>query len=341
MIDPHVHFRDWNQKDKETILHGMRVGLEAGFNIFLDMPNTNPPLTTKENALKRIEDGKKAIEELKREYHNEDLHYSIYLGLTDNPAQVKEMVSLHDSLFPDVCGLKLFASQSTGNMGITTIEAQERIYRTLSELNYRGVLAVHSEKESLFNHNETEHSRIRTSLSEVGSISDQIENAMKNGFKGRLHIAHISTRDGIKLVKEAKKEGMKITCGATPHHSLFTRENESVFRKMNPPLRDRKDRESVLEALFDGEIDWVESDHAPHTLSDKLAGASGIPGFEGMLRLITFLRREGMTEERLNDLFSNNAIKIFNLPFSSTPVPKVTDEMIERAGGEYQFSAWR
>ena len=341
MIDPHVHFRDWNQKDKETILHGMRVGLEAGFNIFLDMPNTNPPLTTKENALKRIEDGKKAIEELKREYHNEDLHYSIYLGLTDNPAQVEEMVSLHDSLFPDVCGLKLFASQSTGNMGITTIEAQERIYRTLSELNYRGVLAVHSEKESLFNHNETEHSRIRTSLSEVGSISDQIENAMKNGFKGRLHIAHISTRDGIKLVKEAKKEGMEITCGATPHHSLLTRENESVFRNMNPPLRDRKDCDSVLEALFDGEIDWVESDHAPHTLSDKLAGASGIPGFEGMLRLITFLRREGMTEERLNDLFSNNAIKIFNLPFSSTPVPKVTDEMIERAGGEYQFSAWR
>lgn len=341
MIDPHVHFRDWNQKDKETILHGMRVGLEAGFNIFLDMPNTNPPLTTKENALKRIEDGKKAIEELKKEYHNENLHYSIYLGLTDNPAQVEEMVSLHDSLFPDVCGLKLFASQSTGNMGITTIEAQERIYRTLSELNYRGVLAVHSEKESLFNHNETEHSRIRTSLSEVGSISDQIENAMKNGFKGRLHIAHISTRDGIKLVEEAKREGMKITCGATPHHSLLTRENESVFRKMNPPLRDRKDRESVLEALFDGEIDWVESDHAPHTLSDKLAGASGIPGFEGMLRLITFLRREGMTEERLNDLFSNNAIKIFNLPFSSTPVPKVTEEMIERVGGEYQFSAWR
>ncbi len=340
MIDPHVHFRDWNQKDKETILHGMRVGLEAGFNIFLDMPNTNPPLTTKENALKRIEDGKKAIEELKKEYHNEDLHYSIYLGLTDNPAQVEEMVSLHDSLFPDVCGLKLFASQSTGNMGITTMEAQERIYRTLSELNYRGVLAVHSEKESLFNNNETEHSRIRTSLSEVGSISDQIENAMKYGFKGRLHIAHISTKDGIKLVEEAKKEGMEITCGATPHHSLLTRDSESVFRKMNPPLRDRKDRESVIEALFDGEIDWVESDHAPHTLSDKLRGASGIPGFEGMLRLITFLRREGMTEERLNNLFSNNAIKVFNLPFSSTPVPIVTEEMIERAGEEYQFSAW-
>lgn len=341
MIDPHVHFRDWNQKDKETILHGMRVGLEAGFNIFLDMPNTNPPLTTKENALKRIEDGKKAIEELKNEYHNEDLHYSIYLGLVDNPAQVEEMVSLHDSLFPDVCGLKLFASQSTGNMGITTIEAQERIYRTLSDLNYRGVLAVHSEKESLFNNNETEHSRIRSSLSEVGSISDQIENAMKYGFKGRLHIAHISTRDGIKLVEEAKKEGMEITCGATPHHSLLTRDSESVFRKMNPPLRDRKDRESVIEALFDGEIDWVESDHAPHTLSDKLAGASGIPGFEGMLRLITFLRREGMTEERLNNLFSNNAIKVFNLPFSSTPVPIVTEEMIERAGEGYQFSAWR
>lgn len=338
MIDPHVHFRDWNKSDKETILHGMKVGMDAGFNVFLDMPNTNPPLTSKENALKRIEDGKKAIEQLK----TDNLFYSIYLGLTEDESQIEEMVSLYNPLFPDVCGLKLFASQSTGNMGITTIEAQRKIYRILSDLNYNGVLAVHSEKESLFNLNEREHSKIRNADSEVGSISDQIESAMKYGFKGKLHIAHISTKEGIKLVADAKKDGIiKITCGATPHHSLLTMENESIFRKMNPPLRERRDRDSVLEALFDGNIDWVESDHAPHTLSDKLSGASGIPGFEGMLRLITFLRREGMTEDRLNDLFSNNAIKAFSLPFPSTPVPKVTEEMIEKAGEEYPFSAWK
>ncbi len=341
MIDPHVHFRDWNQRDKETILHGMRTGLLSGFNIFLDMPNTAPPITNRENALKRIEDGKKAAETLQNEYKVDNLHYSIYLGITRDENQIKEVVSLYNELFPSVCGLKLFASQSTGNMGITDLESQRRIYSLLSSLDYRGLLAVHAEKESLFNRNETEHSRIRNASSEAASISDQIESALKYNFKGKLHIAHISTRKGIELVREAKKSGeIHISSGATPHHSLLTSNEESIYRKMNPPLRDKKDRESVLEGLFDGTIDWVESDHAPHTISQKLNGASGIPGFEGMMRLIVFLRNEGMTEERLNALFSDNALKVFSLPWTSSPVPKVTDEMIERARGEYPFSAW-
>ena len=341
MIDPHVHFRDFSQKDKETILHGMKTGLEAGFNIFLDMPNTNPPLTHRDTVLMRLEEGAKAIEAIQGEYGDADLHYSVYLGLTDDERQIDEMVSLQRELFPSVCGLKLFASQSTGNMGIVEKENQERIYALLSSLGYDGVVAVHSEKESLFNRNETEHSRVRCPESETASVSDQIELALKTGFRGNLHIAHISTKGALRLVREAKKDGIRITCGATPHHSLLTVKNEGVFTKMNPPLRDSVNRDAVLEGLFDGTVDWAESDHAPHTLSDKIGGASGIPGIEGMLRMIRFLRSEGMTEERLNGLFRENAVKTFRLPWTASPVPKkITDEMIEKAGKEYPFSAW-
>lgn len=339
MIDGHVHFRDWEQKDKETIEHGMRVGLMCGFDTFLDMPNTKPTLTTKENALKRIEDGKKVKEKLEKE--GLSVNYSIFLGLTKSEDQIREMVELHSSLFPLVCGLKLFLSQSTGNMGITEESEQRRVFSLLASLNYSGVLTVHAEKESLFNRDEKSHSLSRPSISEIKSVEDQIENVINTSYKGKLHIAHISTKGAIELVTEAKKDGIKITCGATPHHALLTLNNESIFRTMNPPLRDKKDRDAVLDGLFNGTIDSAESDHAPHTLMDKLNGAKGIPGFEGMLRLIRFLRIEGMDEKRLEELFVTKALEIYNLPYKPMPViKKITDEMIEKANKEYPYSAW-
>ncbi len=341
MTDPHVHFRDFDEKRKETILHGMRTGLEAGFNIFLDMPNTKPPLTSRENVMRRLEEGEKAVRSLTSEYGDTDIHYSVYLGLTSDERETAEMTELYNELFPRVCGLKLFASQSTGNMGIVEKDAQKRIYSLLSSLGYKGVLAVHSEKESLFRSGESRHSASRPAEAEVESVSDQIEAALSSSFRGNLHIAHISTKGALELVREAKKDGMRITCGATPHHSLLTLSDEGIFTKMNPPLRDRRDRDAVIDGLFDSTIDWAESDHAPHTMEDKLNGASGIPGFEGMLRLIRFLRSEGMDEERLNDLFSDNAQKLFSLPWKSERVPLlISDEMIEKAGREYPYSAW-
>lgn len=341
MIDPHVHFRDFDEKNKETILHGMKTGLISGFNIFLDMPNTKPPLTSRENVMRRLEEGEKAVEAINREFGDVNLHYSVYLGLTSEEEQIADMTELHSSLFPRVCGLKLFASQSTGNMGIVELNAQRRIYTLLSSLGYSGVLAVHSEKESLFRKGESLHSAVRPGEAEIGSVSDQIESAVSSGFKGNLHIAHISTKGALSLVREAKKDGVRITSGATPHHSLLTLSKEGIFTKMNPPLREKKDRDAVLEGLFDGTVDWVESDHAPHTLPDKLNGAAGIPGFEGMLRLIRFLRKEGMDEKRLDELFSENAVKTFALPWKADKIPAhISDEMIEKAEKEYPYSAW-
>ena len=339
MTDAHVHFRDWNQSNKETIPHGMLTGAKAGFDVFFDMPNCNPPLTDRETIEARIRKGIEAEQAIKEQGFN--VHYHTYAGVTADKAQLIEVIKAYNDLFPRVCGLKMFASQSTGNMGITEEDQQREIYRTLTEENYRGVIAVHCEKESLFKVQETSHSRKRPAVSEEQSVKDQIRFAEKAGFKGTLHIAHISTCGALNAVREARERNIiRITCGATPHHILLNNQAETDIIKMNPPLRNESDRNAIWNSLFDGTIDWVESDHAPHTLEDKKNGASGLPGFEGMLQTIRKLREAEMPEERLSELFCTNALRAFGIQEQSSPIPQITERMIRDTHDAYPFSAW-
>lgn len=305
MIDPHVHLRDWKQARKETVAHGLALARDCGFTHVFDMPNTDPPLTCRECILRRFElaDGIEGIE------------YHLWAGLTPDPEQIAEMVSVYRELHPKVVGMKLFMGNSTGNMGITDYESQLAVFRRLAELGYEGCVAVHAEKESLMRPDryvpgrfET-HSLARPPLAEQESIRDAIRAAKEAGFSGTLHVAHVSTAESIRIVSEAKKE-MKITMGATPHHALFTAEDakdHGRYLKMNPPLREESDRKAVFEGLLCGEIDWMESDHAPHTLEEKEAGASGIPGFRNMLLLIDALKEAGISDSRLRAISFDNA----------------------------------
>ena len=338
MIDPHVHLRDWNEKEKETLVHGMESGYLAGIDTFFDMPNTNPPLTTKESVLKRIDDGIKAEEELGN--RGMVVHYHLYLGLTPERRQIEEMVSLYSSLFPRVVGLKLFASHSTGNMGITDEKEERNIFQTLTDLDYRGVLAVHAEKTSLFT-TDTSHSLSRPAKSEIESVRDMIEFATLSGFKGTLHIAHISTKGALELVLKAKKEGkIKITAGSTPHHALFNLSRENKYLKMNPPLRDEEDRAYIFSSLLSMDIDWIESDHAPHTLRDKENGKCGIPGFKGTLLLIDKLREKGISEENLEKLLNTNIASTFGIEKSRISILGDTREREKSIGNRYPFDPY-
>ena len=347
MIDPHVHLRDWNQKDKETIGHGLSLYKRAGFSWVFDMPNTNPPLTSEECILKRLEEG----EGIGKAY---GIRYSVYAGLTSDEDQIEAMVKLQNKLFPRIIGLKLFLSNSTGNMGITTIDDQRRVIRILSECGYKGVLVVHAEKESLndssrFDINDfSTHSLARPGGSEIESIRDIITLVDEVGFGGHLHIAHISTKGAVELVKSAKDKGLSISMGATPHHSLYNvadAKERSRYLKMNPPLRDESDRAYIFSSLLDGVIDDVESDHAPHTLSDKEKGASGIPGLSGMLLLLHVLRKNGASEERLKDLYGRNIARIFSLSECDIHLPDEDEvkRVFESLKGEYPFESfvWR
>lgn len=337
MIDPHVHLRDWNQVEKESVKHGLRIARMAGIDRVFDMPNTNPPLTERSVILERLALGSAAAKPLK-------MGYNVYAGLTSDPEQVREMVRVHSELFPLVVGLKMFLSHSTGNMGITDPDLQRLVIRVLTEEDYKGVLAVHAEKEELNNSalenpdDFSSHSLARPSESEIESVKDIINLVKEENFKGHLHICHISTEGAVREVLRAKEEGLSISMGASPHHALLNSsdaKDRSRGLKMNPPLRSEEDRASIYEALKNGIIDNVESDHAPHTAEDKNKGASGIPCFSGMLLLYHRLKEDGVGEERLRDLFGKNVIKIFGLRDEAVRLPEESEALFEKISKSY------
>ncbi len=346
MIDIHVHFRDGIQSKKETIRHGLSVAKKCGILSCFDMPNTVPPLTDRREILNRLEYGEGIAKKI-----DEKLTYRVYAGITNNERQIEEVVQVYNEFFPRVVGFKMFAGHSTGNMGILEKDMQHKVYKTLTECNYKGVVAVHCEKtqfmkEELFDITNPEtHSLARPLIAELESIKDQIDLVRETGFKGHLHICHISTKKGVALVKKAKETGVDISCGATAHHALLNIEaykTQGLFAKMNPPLRDEENRKAIFTSLILGDIDWIESDHAPHTLKDKESAASGVPGFAGTLLLIKALRKAGVSEEKLHTLCGGNVNKVFcfNLPIA-VPSNEGIDKVLPEVREAYPFDAFR
>jgi dihydroorotase len=345
MIDPHAHLRDWSQAAKETVRHGMEVAWRAGLDAVFEMPNTDPPLTSLEVVKRRI-----ALADAARGELGGDIVHGLYVGLTGDLAQLDEAVRIHAAFYPRVVGLKLYAGHSTGGMGIVTEGGQRAVYRRLAALRYGGVLAVHAEKESLLRtlpggspdwdpSSPWSHAEARPPLAEVRSVEDQLRLAAEEGFRGVLHIAHLSVPDALERIRDARRRapGFRITCGITPHHALLSAEDmhrpDGILLKMNPPLRPRALQESMLRALLGGEIDWIETDHAPHTLVDKTrAHASGIPVCPFYPRVLAILATLGASPDMLEALTHRRMEEAFGFPVRRR----------ERAaevglGGEYPF----
>jgi len=348
MIDSHVHLRDWRQSNKETIEHGLEVAERVGLDAVFDMPNTSPVIDSYDLVKDRLEGA---------EFLKSKVFYGLYVGLTSNPEQVKEAVKAWEEFFPEpgasvgVVGLKMFAGSSTGDLLVGKEEEQKKVYETLAKEGYEGVLAVHCEKESFLvptmwdSSKPVTHSQSRPKEAETASIGDQIKYAEEVGFLGNLHICHVSVPGSVYLVGEARQRGkIKITCGVTPHHCLFGIHNilgattdEGLLYKVNPPIRLRSDAEKMLTLLQEGKIDWIETDHAPHTLAEKTGKAldakgnpqymSGFPGLPFLPHFLNFLRRRKMSEGQIYRLTHGNIIEIFGLEHLELPVRDVSPDL--------------
>jgi dihydroorotase len=314
-----------------------------------EMPNTDPPLTSRQAILRRIAEADGAIAAL-----GVPIFHGIYAGITPVPAQVEEAVVAWRSLFPRVVGLKMFAGNSTGNMGITGRDRQAGIYALLARLGYTGVLAVHAEKEELFLRRPdggadwdpavpSSHARARPPEAEVESVRDQLDCARAAGFRGTLHIVHVSVPAALDLIRAARAEGLAVTAAVTPHHALLDAaamdRPGGLALKTNPPLRPSPMPKLMLERLLAGEIDWIETDHAPHTLVDKTQGyASGIPCLPFYPRFIGYLRARGMGDELMGRVTHDAITAAFRLEI---PDRRRTPE--GGLAGEYEldpFSGW-
>ena len=305
MIDPHVHLRDGAERSKETLEHGLGVAWRAGLDGVFEMPNTDPPLTSRDAIARRIDDADRVIARL-----GIDIFHGIWAGLTADPAQIEDVVRSWAEMRPRLVGLKLYAGPSTGTLSVTALEAQRAVWTRLEELGYDGVVAVHCEKEGGFARRgdgslDWDPSRpsswaaARPPWSETASVEDQLALSAEAGFRGTMHVAHVSVPAALDAVARARRAGRRVSCGLTPQHALLSAADmdrpEGLLLKTNPPLRPEGMPGRMLEALLAGAIDWVESDHAPHTLADKRERhASGLPVLPFWPRFVAILRERGM-----------------------------------------------
>ncbi len=279
-IDVHVHLREPGATHKEDFLTGSRAAVAGGFTFVLDMPNNKPPTFT----LGALEEKIRLAD--KKAICTVGFHFGT------NGKNLDQFSAAYSH--PRVFGLKVYLNQTTGDLLIEDPEVIEQIF-----------MAWQSEKPILV-HAEMEKAKLAIALAEK--------------HKRRLHICHISKAEEVAMVRQAKKQGLPVTAGATPHHLfLIDKDVEALgpFAMMKPPLGTKADQEALWQGLTDGTIDIVESDHAPHTKEEKLSDKPpfGVPNLETTLGLMFKAAHEGkLTKADVVRLLYDAPRRIFNLP---------------------------
>jgi dihydroorotase len=279
LMDMHVHLREPGREDKETVASGCAAAAAGGFTAVACMPNTTPATDTQE-VVRFIK--KKADDELV------DVHPVAAITKGRQGKEITEMAELVRS------GAVAFSDD--GSPVIDTA-VMRHAFEYASMVN--APIIDHCEDPFLAHAGHMNEGLMSTKLGIAGipnaaesiQIARDIELARLTG--GAIHIAHMSVREGVELVRRAKQDGLPVTCEVTPHHLLFTDTDLTQFDtnlKMNPPLRSAQDVAALKQGIKDGVIDVFASDHAPHTIEEKDvefdAAPFGILGIETMLGVI-------------------------------------------------------
>ncbi|HLC38772.1 MAG TPA: dihydroorotase [Patescibacteria group bacterium] len=323
-IDPHEHLRDREEAHKETIAHGLELATQQGVDVVFDMPNKKRPIISEPDVID-------ILELVPNDQHQ---RYFLYMGVTADPEQIKEAIECYGQrhFSHRIVGLKMFAGRSVGPLAVTTHTEQYQVYQTLTKLGYKGVLAAHCEKEDLMKPelwnraNPISHSWSRPKEAEIESIQDQIKFAIETGFAGTLHICHVSCPESVDVINNARGK-IKITCGVTPHYLMWAnefmkKEANGLIYKVNPPLRVWPVVEGLRRCLQAGLIDWVETDHAPHAIGEKLFSQDPPSGIPSLYLYRDFVERFlpedlGLSPEQIQALTCDNIIKAFGDKLSS------------------------
>ena len=289
IIDEHVHFREPGLTHKADIYTESRAAVAGGVTSFMDMPNTVPQTTTQELLQQKFDlAAEKSL-----------ANYSFYLGATnDNLAEVVKTDPRQ------VCGIKLFMGSSTGNMLVDKNEVLVCLFRESPCL-----IAAHCEDEQTIHENTV---RCKDLVAKGEVIADAsihpfvrtMEACYKSSFKAvdmadhfgaRLHVLHVSTQRELSLFRnDIPLKDKKITAETCPHYLWFDNhdyEAKSFAIKCNPAIKSHRDKEALLQALRDGLIDTIGTDHAPHLKEEKFTGdyftsKSGFPSIQHSLDIM-------------------------------------------------------
>jgi len=276
VIDPQVHFREPGREYKEDLGSGSRAAVKGGVTSFLEMPNTDPS-TSNQAALD---------DKLRRAADKCVANYGFFIGATpDNLDEINRA--------GPACGIKIFMGASTGSLLVDKPEDLERIFANGSRL-----IAVHAEDEARIRARREQfkgrtdvavHSDIRDNRSAL--LATELALALSRKYRRRLHILHLSTHEEVELLRRDKPAW--VTAEVIPNHLLLNVNDYArlgALVQMNPPIRRPEDNAALWAGLHDGAIDFIATDHAPHTLEEKRKpypqSPAGMPGVETSLPLM-------------------------------------------------------
>ncbi|TFJ75532.1 dihydroorotase [Carnobacterium maltaromaticum] len=321
LVDVHVHLREPGFTYKETIQTGSEAAARGGFTTICAMPNTNPVPDTVE----KFEELQALI---KKDAVVKVLHYApITTGLKSD-----ELVDQPGLL---AAGAFAFTNdgvgvQTAGTMYLAMVEAAKN----------NTAIVAHTEDDSLLFGGVMHKGKISEKLNLPGilSITEASQIArdvlLSEATGAHYHVCHVSTKESVRVIRDAKKAGIHVTAEVTPHHLLLSEEDipsDTAIYKMNPPLRGTDDREALIEGLLDGTIDFIATDHAPHSAEEKsgsMVGAPfGIVGSETAFQLLYthFVKTGKFTLLQLIDWMSTKPAEVFNLNAGSLEVGAPAD----------------
>ena len=304
-IDVHVHFREPGFSYKETVATGSHAAARGGYFAVCTMPNLNPVPDTLGNL------------ELQRNIIKKDsvIRTIPFASITkgQNGMELSDM----EALAPYVCG---FTDDGRGVDNTSVMREAMIRARALNK-----IISAHCEDGSCVKDSkEAEWKQIERDIKLVDEI------------KCKYHVCHISTKESVELIRDAKKSGVNITCETAPHYLTLTdadKEDSGRF-KMNPPLRDKVDMDALIEGMCDGTIDMIATDHAPHSAEEKGRGfaksLNGIVGLETAFPVMytNFVRNGIITLDKLVELMSINPSKRFDIELGGFTVYDLNDEYV-------------
>ncbi|MBR2032910.1 MAG: dihydroorotase [Alistipes sp.] len=307
LADVHVHLREPGYSVKETITTGTRAAAHGGVTTVCSMPNLQPAPDAPETIA------------VQQKMIDEQAIIEVRPFATISKGRARRELAEIEALRP------LSVGYSDDGNGIQTEELMRRAMQRIAAVD--GIIAAHCEDDSLLHAgyiHDGEYARQHghkgiCSESEWGPIKRDVKLAEEEGC--RYHVCHISTKESVEVIREAKQHCDHISCETAPHYLILCDQDlkEEGRFKMNPPLRGAEDRSALIEGIKDGTIEVIATDHAPHTAEEKARGlkgsAMGIVGIETSFALCyTYLVRKGViTIEKLIALMSENPRRIFRL----------------------------
>lgn len=310
--DVHVHLRQPGFSYKETIKSGTQASAHGGYTTVFSMPNLKPVPDSAEHL-------KEQLDIIKKDAVINVLPYGA-ITVGQNGEELSDM----EGMAKDVIA---FSDDGRG------VQSEEMMKEAMQRAKALGkIIVAHCENNSLLHggyiHDgvyASKHShRGICSESEWGPIKRDLELCRQTGCA--YHVCHISCKESVELIRQAKAQGVNVTCETGPHYLILTDEDlkEDGRFKMNPPLRSKEDRQALIEGVSDGTIDMIATDHAPHSQEEKSRGleksAFGIVGIETAFQLLYthLVKKNIISLERLVELLAVNPRKRFGLEYDNS-----------------------